>query len=209
MGSAGFEPATYHVSLFWCMICMSNRPNRKKLLDNGVEEKCVCCGLNNQWNGRDIKLHIDHINGDRGNNDVSNLRFLCPNCHSQTDTYCGRNIGLSNIAALEALSNDDLRKFIDSHKWDDICSLYKISPQTLSRFLKRRGMKKMRVGGYWNKVERPSRETLLLDISSMSMTSVGKKYGVSDNAIRKWCRSYGILDRALYRHDKSKIGSKF
>ena len=53
--------------------------------------KCVECGIEN-WNGKDIVLEIDHINGDNTDNRIENLRYLCPNCHSQTSTYKGRNI---------------------------------------------------------------------------------------------------------------------
>ena len=50
-------------------------------------EKCVTCGLGPLWIGNRIVLQIDHIDGDRLNNHLDNLRFLCPNCHSQTETY--------------------------------------------------------------------------------------------------------------------------
>lgn len=43
------------------------------------------------WNNKALCLELDHINGDSGDNRQENLRFLCPNCHSQTITYCGRN----------------------------------------------------------------------------------------------------------------------
>ena len=52
------------------------------------------CGLHKKepiWAGRSIVLHLDHINGIRNDNRLVNLRYLCPNCHSQTSTYCGRN----------------------------------------------------------------------------------------------------------------------
>ena len=45
------------------------------------------------WNGRPIPLELDHVNGRRTDNRLDNLRILCPNCHAQTDTYRGRNIG--------------------------------------------------------------------------------------------------------------------
>lgn len=45
------------------------------------------------WAGQKIVLHLDHKNGIRNDHRLDNLRFLCPNCHSQTMTYCGRNIG--------------------------------------------------------------------------------------------------------------------
>lgn len=53
--------------------------------------KCESCGIEN-WQGKPITLHVDHIDGNRSNNTLENLRVLCPNCHSQTDTYGHRNV---------------------------------------------------------------------------------------------------------------------
>lgn len=54
--------------------------------------KCSECGID-EWNGKPIVLECDHIDGDHQNNHEDNLRLLCPNCHSQTDTYKARNTG--------------------------------------------------------------------------------------------------------------------
>jgi hypothetical protein len=66
---------------------------RLRLLREGVlEHRCACCGLT-EWQARPIPLELDQINGDRADNRLENIRLLCPNCHAQTDTYRGRNVG--------------------------------------------------------------------------------------------------------------------
>lgn len=52
--------------------------------------RCDICGLSS-WQDKPIALQIDHINGDNSDNRINNLRLLCPNCHSQTNTYAGKN----------------------------------------------------------------------------------------------------------------------
>jgi Zn finger protein HypA/HybF involved in hydrogenase expression len=60
------------------------------LKDNLLEYKCNECGIKD-WNGKELSLHLDHINGDRWDHRLKNLQFLCPNCHSQTENYTGKN----------------------------------------------------------------------------------------------------------------------
>lgn len=62
------------------------------LKDNFMEYKCKSCGLGDRWNNQKLVLHLDHINGDRYDNRKENLRWLCPNCHTQTPTFSGRNL---------------------------------------------------------------------------------------------------------------------
>ncbi|MEV4639324.1 helix-turn-helix domain-containing protein [Actinoplanes sp. NPDC049548] len=64
---------------------------RRALIESGREHRCATCGLGNEWNARALTLHVDHINGRFWDCRPDNLRFLCPNCHSQTETYAGRS----------------------------------------------------------------------------------------------------------------------
>ena len=59
----------------------------RALIESGVPEKCAICGLPPMWQGKRLCLPIDHIDGDFRNNGRENLRFLCPNCHTQTETW--------------------------------------------------------------------------------------------------------------------------
>lgn len=61
------------------------------LRNNILPLKCSVCDLEGYWMGKPIVLRLDHINGDNRDHRISNLRFLCPNCDSQTETYCGKN----------------------------------------------------------------------------------------------------------------------
>jgi 5-methylcytosine-specific restriction endonuclease McrA len=64
---------------------------KKRLIKEGIKEnKCDICGIT-EWNGKLISMQLDHINGDSHNHKLENLRMICPNCHSQTETYCGKN----------------------------------------------------------------------------------------------------------------------
>lgn len=65
---------------------------KNRLLKEGLKEYvCEECGLT-VWNEKPIPLELHHIDGDRTNNTLENLKILCPNCHAQTDNYCGKNI---------------------------------------------------------------------------------------------------------------------
>lgn len=66
-------------------------------------EECVLHVDTPTWIGVPINLHLDHINGTRNDHRLSNLRWLCPNCHSQTTTYCGRNIVLVRATEVESV----------------------------------------------------------------------------------------------------------
>lgn len=139
---------------YFCENGTANRDSVKKRIirNNLIPYQCAECGLKDIWNNKKITLQLEHKNGIPNDNRLINLCFLCPNCHSQTDTYAGK------------------------------------------RFKKPKPPKKDRRVPRYNrrKVDRPSKEELKQLITTIPMSSIAKQYGVSDNAIRKWTKSYGI-----------------
>jgi DNA-binding CsgD family transcriptional regulator len=76
-----------------------------RLVRSGLKQKlCEACGIAS-WNGKPISLALHHVNGDRHDNRIENLQLLCPNCHSQTDTFAGRN-GRRREGAADAAAAD-------------------------------------------------------------------------------------------------------
>lgn len=66
---------------------------KARLIHDGLlEYKCAICGNLGFWNNQPLSLQLDHINGVNNDNRLENLRLLCPNCHSQTDTFSGKNL---------------------------------------------------------------------------------------------------------------------
>jgi 5-methylcytosine-specific restriction endonuclease McrA len=75
-----------------CLEDYSTRASVRRVIiqDKLIPYKCGVCDIDT-WLDKKISLHLDHINGINGDNRLENLRFLCPNCHSQTETYVGKN----------------------------------------------------------------------------------------------------------------------
>jgi hypothetical protein len=277
---------------------------------------CSTCKIST-WEEKPIKLHLDHIDGNPRNHSITNLRLLCPNCHSQTETYCrgdtskkkklltrvtipsdefirilsitpnirqalislgirasgdnytrayelakeaGIDIGTSPITLKRPPQEELLQKMIHYQCTNTLSTIYGVSRSTVQRWLKeykiptsrddagylalREGqeprpglpsretllatireegsvslgatklgisIKRLRkilahipeewkslkhelsMRAHTRKVIRPSHEELeFLLLNKVSFLSLGKKYGVSDNAVRKWVKGYGI-----------------
>lgn len=141
---------------------------KKRLLENKLlENKCSTCALPPNWNGFNLVMVLDHINGVSDDNRLNNLRFLCPNCNSQTKTFAGRN-------ANHRVDPNKICK-CGNKKWVRAKHCQNCSAQVR------------------RKVHHPSKKQLERDIANCTWTAIGKKYGVSDNAARKWARKYGLI----------------
>ena len=149
---------------------------RKRLIIEGLKNhRCECCELS-EWLGEPIPLELDHIDGNHYNNMLENLKILCPNCHAKTPTYRGKNKKNKNSQTIKNKIQIIRTKKI--HK----CSSCEVELKTNCKT----GLCNSCYSKSQRKVERPSKEQLLQEVKESSYLAVGKKYGVSDNSIRKW-----------------------
>lgn len=139
-----------------------------------LENKCHHCNNEGFWLNQPLSLHLDHIDGNPRNNVIANLRLLCPNCHSQTETYCGKNV---NREKEESRCSDCNIKLTSS--WAFRC---------LSCFNKQRnnGLPKP------TKIVWPNKEKLIELVETKKMVDLAKELGVSISAIKKHCKKIGI-----------------
>lgn len=190
------------------MIITGRTEKRRLELSKFKEYSCEKCRLEPLWNGDKLTLHIDHINGDRTNNHVDNLRFLCPNCHSQTSTYCARNKKnpTSKMQMLKNMDKSILEELLATKSYSDFYDLYGVPPQVLSKFLRDNKITKPHLTKSRRKVIRPEKPVLITLIKNHSMVKIAKHYGVSDNAVRRWCKYYQIDLSISWGHSKRNAG---
>jgi len=138
--------------------------------DNILKNICSTCCQKPIWKGKLLVLVLDHINGTRDDNRIENLRLLCPNCNSQQSTFAGRANKRPPIKCKKC--NGEVSRKAKT----GMC--HKCFRIDNSRF---------------RKVDRPSKQALAKMIKSSSWCAIGRKYGVSDNTIRKWAKKYKII----------------
>lgn len=196
---------------------------KKRLIKEGLKEnKCEVCGIS----GDEVSLELHHIDGDHTNNRLSNLQILCPNHHSQTENFRGRNKAKDSkserhlspeiyiLSDFQAKERDEERKV---KKRERNAEKYReIHPDAKEYIPRNKGnaiINKPQICQYCGKEfystsiqkfcsqecahgstsKRPEFLQLIEDFKKLkSFVQVGKKYGVSDNAVRKWCKLYGI-----------------
>ncbi len=148
---------------------------KKRLVREGLLDYiCSKCGNDGEWECSPLVLQIEHINGNNNDNRMENLTILCPNCHSQTATYAGGNCKRKR----KTWSCRKCGKDISANS--TYCQKCVIYPSKL-RF-------------------QVSYQDLydLVHVQKLPYTVIGKKFGVSDNAIRKRCRRMGVPVRKIF-----------
>ena len=141
---------------------------RSRLIKNKIiPYVCKKCNLEDKWLNEPIVLELDHIDGNRYNNELNNLRFLCPNCHSQTETFCGKKKKVKPVKICNC------GNVINKHYKKEICS--KCNKNITENFKK------------------PNKEQLFLDVYNLDSNALKEKYNVRINKIKKWCMEYDII----------------
>jgi hypothetical protein len=152
---------------------------KQRLYDEGLKQRvCEMCGQTEFWRGSRMALILDHVNGVPDDNRIENLRIVCPNCAATPETHCGRK------NRLEVLPRECARcgsLLIPRYERQRYCS-FECGRRHSNRV--RRPRPEAR------RVVRPSYEQLVAELEASSFLAVGRKYGVSDNAVRKWLRAY-------------------
>lgn len=163
-------------------VLISNGVIKALLFREGVrDEKCEQCGwCERRSSDGKIPLELHHKNGDTSDCRLDNLSLLCPNCHSLTENYCSKNRrnpgrDKQHSARLARMTMPDYPCLV--------CGKLGYNDQYCSARCR---------GVTTRRVPRPSEDQLRHDIATLPWTAIGEKYGVSDNATRKWARLYGI-----------------
>lgn len=151
--------------------------NTKNLKERLIKEgllKAVCseCNMQPLWNSKELKLHLDHISGDNTDNRIENLRLLCPNCHSQTDTYCGA------------------KGKKEKHAYKYVCK----TCGGAKKNSKSENCQTCRNKLHDTKITWPNPEIVLQMTKNEGFVVVGKTLGVSDNAVRKFLKRNNLLE---------------
>ena len=157
---------------------------RRAMIESGITYQCAECELLEEWNGKPIVLQIDHVDSDCLNDVKKNLRFLCPNCHSQTDGY-------GVVKNKEALRSS---KFPKVSIQCDGCGA-----KMMARSNKVRGNRYCNRTCFLRnrkppptKIQWPTDEELQTKLKVTPVRTVARELGVSDNAVLKRCRKRGI-----------------
>jgi hypothetical protein len=151
----------------------TNRATLKnRLVSEGLLEYKCKCGNNGHWNGKKLSLQLEHKNGVNNDNRIQNLEFLCPNCHSQSETFGGKNNKCSKkVKKVKKSSKHNFCK----------CGTIINNESTTCKKCHHINLRKLKV--------RPDLNELLKYVNEIGYVSTGKKYGVSDNTIRKWIKN--------------------
>ena len=151
---------------------------KNRLYSEGLKQPvCELCGQGELWNGGVMGLILDHINGVSDDHRLENLRIVCPNCAATLDTHCARKRRLTRVEQECVRCGKSFRPRDGRQRY---CS------RECGMRWNRSGVP--RPGA--RKVDRPPYTQLLREVRAIGYSATGRRYGVTDNAVRKWIRQY-------------------
>lgn len=173
-------------------------------LKEPIEYKCSICGQEPFWNGKEMTLIMDHINGNNKDHRLENLRWVCPNCNQQLETTNGKN---------KKARKYDITTCIDCGK-----QISRGTTRCRSCLNKKHKIARAQMQQYVIKQPqlrlKPNRDNTITDIPQQnfkfsvsynelkelirnkSFLQIGKQFNVSDNAIRKRCELFGLPSKS-------------
>lgn len=184
---------------------------KKKLIKEGFKEhKCEKCNLS-EWMYKPISIELNHINGNNTDNRIGNLEILCPNCHAITDNYRGKNIKSYRTEMLKEQydSRNDLEKVEKNIKKGRIYTSRNTTHKCLNceneiRLTQQKYCSRKCYNNF-NRSNIPNVPALIKSFEEIgTYLGVGEKYGVSDNAVKKWVVSYGIEKMINLKYNTNK-----
>ena len=140
-----------------------------------------------------MPTNLHHINGDRFDNRIDNLKILCPNCHALTPNYGSKN---SANHILSKYTYDEFKELAEKHSVKELSVITQLGRGSVKAILKHYGLKTHSCS-FGSVVEarrkfNPTKEDLEKAVWSLPTTKVARFYGVSDTAVAKRCRLFGI-----------------
>lgn len=206
---------------------------RKRIIQHKLKEyQCEICKIDD-WNNNSISLQLDHKDGDRKNNILDNLRWLCPNCHSQTPTFCSKNIKVKrfsdeqileeckkqkNIRGVVLAIGCNVRLYGRIKRIADENGIAFEQPYGTGRISRQRKVPigfdaknkskewKAKIAFSNRRTTWPTKEALTNLVDSVPIETIGKQYGVSGNAVKKWCNFYEIETKPSGYWQKKQFG---
>ena len=170
------------------MVAHSTYPRarlKKRLYREGIKRPiCEICSQGEIWRGKTMAMILDHINGVADDHRLENLRIVCPNCAATLDTHCGRK---NRQRPVERACRMCGETFFGRDSRQDFCS-QSCGGKSIGDQNRRDQWGKPKIAA--RRVERPPFEALVEEVRRNGWSATGRKYGVSDNAVRKWVRQY-------------------
>ncbi len=163
----------------------SDRLRKRLIKEDILPHICTTCQLT-EWLNKPIPLELHHIDGDRKNNNLINLKLLCPNCHTLTENYRGKKKRINKKRTHKPRNKNTYIPITHEHT----CKTCKEVFTSKSKTQKYCSYKCSHKASH--KIEHPTKKELFKLIWEKPTTHIAKDFGVSDKAIEKWCKKYGI-----------------